>query len=64
MAFEKLSEFLRRSAGANGDRGGARVSARLVEISRMAADDTFDEFRTSIQGLVESDAEERLAEHG
>ena len=32
-------------------------------ISRMAADDTFDEFRTSIQGLVESDAEERLAEY-
>src|SRR5690348_4837692 len=64
MAFEKLNEFLRRTAGANGDRGGARVSARLVEISRMAADDTFDEFRTSIQGLIESEAEERLAEHG
>ncbi|HEV2333161.1 MAG TPA: cation-transporting P-type ATPase, partial [Gammaproteobacteria bacterium] len=64
MAFEKLSEFLRRGAGTNGDRGGARVSARLVEISRMAADDTFDEFHTSIQGLIESAAEERLAEYG
>src|SRR5580698_316162 len=43
---------------------GARVSERLVTVSRMAADDTFDEFHTTIQGLVESDAEERLAEYG
>ncbi|HEV2112417.1 MAG TPA: magnesium-translocating P-type ATPase, partial [Gammaproteobacteria bacterium] len=43
---------------------GARVSERLVAVSRMAADDTFDEFHTSIQGLIEPEAEERLTESG
>ena len=64
MAFDKLGEFFRRNGRANGDRGGARVSERLVAVARMAADDTFDEFHTSIQGLIESEAEERLAEYG
>ncbi|MFI4922069.1 MAG: HAD-IC family P-type ATPase, partial [Gammaproteobacteria bacterium] len=63
MAFDTLQGLLRRKSAAQDERG-ARVSARLVEVSRMAADDTFDEFKTSIQGLVESEAEERLAEHG
>ena len=63
MAFDTLQGLLRRNSAAEGEQG-ARVSARLVEVSRMAADDTFDEFRTSIQGLVESEAEERLAEYG
>jgi P-type Mg2+ transporter len=63
MAFDTLQGLLRRKNAAQDERG-ARVSARLVEVSRMAADDTFDEFKTSIQGLVESEAEERLAEYG
>ncbi len=63
MAFDRLKALLHRKSAAQ-DELGARVSARLVEISRMAADDTFDEFKTSIQGLIESEAEERLAEHG
>src|SRR5579871_6157983 len=63
MAFERLRRLLNRKTDAQ-DARGARVSARLVEVSRMAADDTFDEFKTSIQGLVESEAEERLAEYG
>src|SRR5690242_3889561 len=63
MAFEGFQGLLRGKGDTQGERG-ARVSARLVEVSRMAADDTFDEFKTSIQGLVESEAEERLAEHG
>jgi len=63
MAFEGFQGLLRGKGDTQGERG-ARVSARLVEVSRMAADDTFDEFKTSIQGLVESEAEERLAEYG
>ena len=63
MAFDTLQGLLRRNSTAQGEQG-ARVSARLVEVSRMAADDTFDEFKTSIQGLIESEAEERLAEYG
>ncbi|HSN17813.1 MAG TPA: HAD-IC family P-type ATPase, partial [Gammaproteobacteria bacterium] len=63
MAFERLRRLLNGKADAQGERG-ARVSARLVEVSRMAADDTFDEFKTSIQGLVTAEAEERLAEYG
>ena len=63
MAFDTLQGLLRRNSTAQGEQG-ARVSTRLVEVSRMAADDTFDEFKTSIQGLVESEAEERLAEYG
>ncbi|HEY4126508.1 MAG TPA: magnesium-translocating P-type ATPase [Gammaproteobacteria bacterium] len=63
MAFERFRRLLRGKKDAQ-DQRGARVSARLVEVSRMAADDTFDEFKTSIQGLIESEAEERLAEYG
>ena len=63
MAFERLGGFLRGKGDTQGERG-SRVSARLVEVSRMAADDTFDEFHTSIQGLTEAEAEERLAEYG
>jgi Mg2+-importing ATPase len=64
MAFDKLGDFLRSNGAARGERAGARVSARLVEVSRMSADDSFEEFRTSIQGLEEEVVEERLAEHG
>ncbi|HEX2668770.1 MAG TPA: magnesium-translocating P-type ATPase [Gammaproteobacteria bacterium] len=63
MAFDRLSGLLRGSGDTQGERSG-RVSARLAEVSRMAADDTFDEFHTGIQGLAETDAEERLAEYG
>src|SRR5579872_4882217 len=63
MPFERIRGLLRGKNDAQGERG-ARVSARLVEVSRMAADDTFDEFKTSIQGLVSAEAEERLAEYG
>ena len=63
MAFDTLQGLLRRNSATQGEQG-ARVSARLVEVSRMAADDTFDEFKTSIQGLAESEAEERLTEYG
>jgi P-type Mg2+ transporter len=63
MAFDFLKGLLHRKSVAQGERG-TRVSARLVEVSAMAADDTFDEFKTSIQGLIESEAEERLAEYG
>ena len=61
--LQRLMGFV-RGGESRSAQTGARVSERLVAISRMAADDTFDEFRTSIQGLVESDAEERLAEYG
>ena len=63
MAFERIRGMLRGKSDARQEQG-ARVSARLVEVSRMAADDTFDEFKTSIQGLVTAEAEERLAEYG
>jgi Mg2+-importing ATPase len=63
MAFDSLQALLRGKNDAQNQRG-ARVSARLVEVSRMPADDTFDEFKTSIQGLIESEAEDRLAEYG
>ena len=64
MAFDKLGDFLRNNIAGRSDRGGARVSARLVQVSRISADDCFDEFKTSIQGLAESEAEDRLAEYG
>src|SRR5215469_9593507 len=63
MPFDNILGMLRGKSDAQEERG-ARVSARLVEVSRMAADDTFDEFKTSIQGLVSAEAEERLAEYG
>jgi hypothetical protein len=61
--LQRIAGLVRRGESRSAQ-SGARVSERLVTISRMAADDTFDEFKTSIQGLVESDAEERLAEFG
>src|SRR5579859_6237304 len=61
--LQRLADLFRRGESRSAQTG-ARVSERLVTVSRMAADDTFDEYRTSIQGLIESDAEERLAEHG
>src|SRR5579859_6364843 len=61
--LQRLADLFRRGESRSAQTG-ARVSERLLAVSRMAADDTFDEFHTSIQGLIESDAEERLAEHG
>ena len=64
MPFDKLGDFLRGNGATRGERAGARVSVRLVQVSRMSADESFDEFHTSIQGLEEADAEARLAEYG
>ena len=63
MAFDKISSLLKGN-GAATERAGARVSARLVQVSGMSADDSFDEFKTSIQGLEEAEAQSRLEEYG
>ncbi|HEV7166299.1 MAG TPA: magnesium-translocating P-type ATPase [Gammaproteobacteria bacterium] len=61
--LQRIAGFF-RGGEPGGAQSGASVSERLLSVSRMAADDTFDEFHTSIQGLIESEAEERLAEYG
>ncbi|MGB9429097.1 MAG: magnesium-translocating P-type ATPase [Gammaproteobacteria bacterium] len=53
-----------RPAAHNGGRNSGRVQARLLAISRMGAQDALDDFRTSIQGLTEAEARERLDEYG
>ncbi|MGE5624116.1 MAG: magnesium-translocating P-type ATPase [Bacillota bacterium] len=63
MAFD-LGDFLRFNRGSRNEQAGARLSARLVQVSGMSADECFDEFRTSIQGLEEADAQSRLEEVG
>ncbi|MGA9851815.1 MAG: magnesium-translocating P-type ATPase [Gammaproteobacteria bacterium] len=55
---------LGRGAKTNGGGQSSRVHARLLEVSRMGAQDALDDFRTSIQGLTAPEAEERLTEHG
>jgi P-type Mg2+ transporter len=45
-------------------RASGRAAARLMEVSRMGAEEALSQFDTSIQGLLESDAETRLEEHG
>ena len=40
------------TAPSSSERAGGRVAARLIEVSRMGADDALDGFHTSIQGLV------------
>lgn len=66
MELRNLGDWLRLKSGAraSSERAGARVSARLLEVAAMPADDTLEQFNTSIQGLVEPEAETRLAEHG
>src|SRR5579863_4494014 len=61
--LQSLAGLFRGGQSAAGQ-AGARVSARLVQVSGMSADDGFDEFHTSIQGLEEAEAEARLAEYG
>ena len=63
-----MNYFLRtgslgRGTRSNGERHD-RVHARLLEVSRMGAEDALEQFSTSIQGLLETEAETRLTEHG
>ncbi|MGH8373602.1 MAG: magnesium-translocating P-type ATPase [Gammaproteobacteria bacterium] len=57
---------LGQTGPSNGERARAsgRAAARLMEVSRMGAEEALSQFDTSIQGLLESDAEMRLEEHG
>ncbi len=67
MELRVVNNLLRgsgRPAGQNGGRHTGRVQARLLEVSRMGAQDALDDFRTSIQGLTEAEAGERLGEYG
>ncbi|MDE2345708.1 MAG: magnesium-translocating P-type ATPase, partial [Gammaproteobacteria bacterium] len=54
------------SSARSGSQSGAsrRVHARLLEISCMGAEDAMEQYNTSIQGLVESEAQSRLEQYG
>ena len=59
--------FTRTGVKARGTRPGeqrGRAAALLLEVSAMTAEDALAKFNTSIQGLLESEAEMRLAEYG
>jgi len=53
-------------SGRSGPQSGAprRSHARLQAISCMGAEDAMEQYNTSIQGLVESEAESRLEQYG
>ncbi|HET7396782.1 MAG TPA: magnesium-translocating P-type ATPase [Gammaproteobacteria bacterium] len=55
---------LGRTGRSSGERASGRAAARLMEVSRMGAEEALGQFDTSIQGLLESEAEVRLEAHG
>ncbi len=66
MEMKVLGKLLQTgNAGrANGEAARARAAARLIEVSGMGAEDVLEQFTTGIRGLLEAEAEKRLAEHG
>ena len=59
--------FTRAGLKARGTRPGepaGRAASQLLDVSAITAEEALDKFNTSIQGLLESEAERRLAEHG
>ncbi|HET7921558.1 MAG TPA: magnesium-translocating P-type ATPase, partial [Gammaproteobacteria bacterium] len=55
---------LGRAGQSSAARAAGRVAARLLEVSRMGAEEALGELDTGIQGLLESEAGARLGEHG
>jgi len=43
---------------------GMRVTPQLIEAAHKTADEVYAALKTSVSGLTQADAEERLAEHG
>ena len=66
MEMKVLGKLLKagNTGRANGEAARARAAARLIEVSGMGAEDVLEQFITGIRGLLESEAEKRLAEHG
>ena len=55
---------LGHSGHSSDERATGRAAARLLEISRMGAEEALSQFDSGIQGLLDSEAESRLEEYG
>ena len=64
VELKVVHKILSNSGGPATQNAGARIRARLLEVSCMGAEDALDKFDTSIQGLVEGAAQLRLADYG